>query len=849
MTTTTTSDQAALPDIRRPGQLPGVLFRSIQLGLLVCAVKSFQLESKALVSILELTLGGYVLQAFLPQRWRLPLFAGLSMAGIALVLGLESAAWVLGVGTALLALCHLPIPFWSRVLAVALAGGSLAALRGGWIPNSLPSRSWPVLGSLFMFRLLVYLYDLRHEKKKEPFRLSGALSYFFLLPNVCFPLFPVVDYKTFRATDHRGKTAAIHQQGLDWILRGVLHLLLYRVVYYHVTIGIGDVHSLGTLARFLLGNLFLYLRISGQFHLIVGVLKLFGFNLPETNHLYFLASSFNDYWRRINIYWKDFMMKLFYYPAFFQLRRWGTTPALVLATGMVFLLSWMLHSYQWFWILGDFPIRAQDGLFWGIVGVLVLANTLYEDRFGRRRSLKTRQWTPGQIFIHVLKVASVFTSIAMLWSLWTAESLREWTSMWRDAATDLRLGPVELLLVLFPVLLGLAAVVGQGALPGLVGRARAITPRRDLLTPVLTLLVVLAGAPHLYERTFPRASELMADLKVQRLNDVDQERLEGGYYQQLLTVNRFDSALLDAVVVQPVARPAIEEKDLFSWRDDFLRLELTPNREGVYLGQPFSSNRWGMRDRDYSLGKPPNTLRIAFLGSSHVMGHGVADEDVFEALLEDRLNRESMAVGGPGWQILNFAVVDHAAVEQLIVFKERGLPFQPDAVFYFGHTRELTWTTNQLWQNWTAGREIPFSPLRTMIEAAVDTQQPPAVQREQIYGTSGEALTWIYGEIVRLCREIEATPVYIFLPRLDEGGKDRLRPYFLQIAEEAGFYVVSIADLYSKRDRDALRISPTDNHPNSEGHRLIADRLYQEIQLHARDMGLTDGPTPEEDRL
>ena len=56
------------------------------------------------------------------------------------------------------------------------------------------------------------------------------------------------------------------------------------------------------------------------------MLHLFGFNLPETQSLYYLASSFTDFWRRINIYWKDFMMKVFYYPAFFGLKRSGTRP-------------------------------------------------------------------------------------------------------------------------------------------------------------------------------------------------------------------------------------------------------------------------------------------------------------------------------------------------------------------------------------------------------------------------------------------------------------------------------------------------------------------------------------------
>ena len=33
-----------------------------------------------------------------------------------------------------------------------------------------------------------------------------------------------------------------------------------------------------------------------MFHLIAGILCLFGFNLPATNFWYFLASSFTDMW-------------------------------------------------------------------------------------------------------------------------------------------------------------------------------------------------------------------------------------------------------------------------------------------------------------------------------------------------------------------------------------------------------------------------------------------------------------------------------------------------------------------------------------------------------------------------
>src|SRR6185503_2864467 len=143
--------------------------------------------------------------------------------------------------------------------------------------------------------------------------------------------------------------------------------------------------GLGDLVQYLLTNFLLYLRISGQFHLVVGMLCLFGFNLPETHHRYYLASSFTDFWRRINIYWKDFMMKIFFYPAYFRLKSRGPLVALVASTLVGFVVTWALHAAQWFWLRGSFLWAANDVLFWSILAGLVVVNSIWELRRGRKR--------------------------------------------------------------------------------------------------------------------------------------------------------------------------------------------------------------------------------------------------------------------------------------------------------------------------------------------------------------------------------------------------------------------------------------------------------------------------------
>ncbi len=67
------------------------------------------------------------------------------------------------------------------------------------------------------------------------------------------------------------------------------------------------------------------------------MLHLFGFRLPETHKLYYLASSFTELWRRINIYWTDFMMKSVFYPTYFKVKHLGPSRALALSTTAVFV--------------------------------------------------------------------------------------------------------------------------------------------------------------------------------------------------------------------------------------------------------------------------------------------------------------------------------------------------------------------------------------------------------------------------------------------------------------------------------------------------------------------------------
>ena len=812
----------------------------VQLGVLTLVLRQFQIESPSFLRLWLLALAGFAIHAFLPLRLRLPFFLAVSLAGIALVLGPVNAAWLICLGLLLIAMCHLPISFRARIAVLLGMGAVLVAQRANWLAGPWPEAIWPILGSMFMFRLVVYLYDLRHDK--SPVSAVRTLSYFFMLPNVCFPLFPVVDYKTFRRNYYDDDAYQIYQVGVDWIVRGVVHLLLYRVVYYYFTLAPSEVHGPGDMAQYLVSNFLLYLRVSGTFHIVVGMLYLFGFRLPETHHRYLFASSFTDFWRRINIYWKDFMLKIFYYPAYFRLRRFGNTAALVLATIFVFLMTWFLHAYQWFWLRGTILFVWQDILFWTVLGVLVVVNSLWEASHGRERSLRKPAWTYRGVSILTLKIAAMFSFICVLWSFWTSESIREWLSLWKAIASSMTTGAGGAPLLVAVLLVGGgAARATRSAGPQQTDKPSG---KRQFIATVFTLaLLVPLGIEPIYTRFGPAVASVIQPLRSGNLSRLDQAALDRGYYENLMQVNRFNSQLWEVYSKRPANWLDIESGALKRHVGGFAQVELIPSFVASTRYGTVTTNRWGMRDQEYELSPPAGAFRIAMLGPSNVMGWGVGDGQTFEALLETRLNHERAGKPFGKYEILNLGVPGYDPPQQLVAL-ERALSFSPNAMFYVAPGRELSRAARYLVGVVKKKIEIPHPAISDIVKKAgvsADLDESTALRRIAPY--QSEVLKAVYSAIVEQSRAHGVVPVWIFLPQVRGGAWQEETSEMMRIAGEAGFAIIDLGDIYKGIEPASVRVAEWDEHPNARGHELIAERLYQEIETKSELLFATKHPT------
>ncbi len=822
------------PDVGRIS-ISSYLLLGLQLLLISWVIYRFRIEEGAgFLRILPLIVGGFLVHSLLPLQLRPPLLLSLGLLAIAINLGYPHGVMLVGAGVGLFALAHVPVRFWIRVALLMGAAAVLIALRAEWIQTrwtALPVLVVPVLASMFMFRMIIYMYDSRHLKSMG--NIWERLSYFFMLPNVAFLLFPVVDFQTYKRSYYNDDAASVYQKGLAWITRGVLHLVLYRLIYYYWIPAPEDVTSILSLAQYMLATYLLYLRVSGQFHVIVGILCLFGYNLPETHHLYYLASSFNDFWRRINIYWKDFMMKIFYYPSFMKLRKLGMAQALVLSTIIVFLGTWLLHAYQWFWLRGTFLLTATDVLFWTILGLLVVVNSVWEAKRGRRRSLGEQKWSAIRAVIHGLKVLAMFVTLTILWTFWSSPNLGVFGSLVAAASHSPAYEWAQLALILVSMLaIGVAVqyLRSRGFSLTAVG-AESPSGRTAIMSTATALALLCLTMPQVRNLLGDAPAALALGIQEERLNPRDEQLMERGYYEGLLTSSNFTSALWQSW--RPKEWGLDEEYKFVRRTDDLYKKVLIPNSDVEFCGAPLQTNRWGMRDQDYTLEKPAGTYRIALLGDSHVLGMGVANDETFEAVMERRLNDEFMAATGQRIEVLNFAVTAYTLIQQVIFNEEQVPRFHPDAVVFVSHPGERDRTLQELVSRIRRDTDLHYPYLDSLQQrsgVSHGMQELEIKRRLEPFGD--ELLDWTYRHIAQTARRRGMVPFWVFMPLTHLQTPPEELDDLQRRAGVAGFETISLDGAYAGQSVRSITVAPWDNHPNARAHRFVADRLYEELVQH-----------------
>ena len=315
-----------------------------------------------------------------------------------------------------------------------------------------------------------------------------------------------------------------------------------------------------------------------------------------------------------------------------------------------------------------------------------------------------------------------------------------------------------------------------------------------------------------------------------------------------------------------------------------LEYELTPGAGGSWGKKSIQINSHGFRDREYSLEKPSDHGRIVVIGDSITFGYGLQPEQRFPEQLESRFRDAGSKV-----EVLNLGVGGYDTLDEVAFLERVGLDFEPDLVVVGFCINDLGVQSVNLRTirvlrryGWLIRRSRLLQLLtvrvdrsgvrdemrslnaedefrRRNIERIVSLANDPellemmaSLRRELAEdGGSGPApyLAWYTSEpkvgklrfsfarLVRLAEEHGFEVLVAIFPFLDE----RRQPGAYRLAYDlvhheaarAGFEILELRDDFEAFGFEKLMLQgkrPTPLHPNEDGHRIAAERLFESLR-------------------
>jgi len=548
-------------------------------------------------------------------------------------------------------------------------------------------------------------------------------------------------------------------------------------------------------------------------------------------------------------------MKLFFFPTHFTLRKMGTLRAISVATVVTFIATWLLHSWQWFWIRGTPLFTWKDFSFWMILCVLVLVTAIYETTLGGKGVLSPSRFTLRTRLMLGLQAGGVFCVMCVLWTFWTIQSWAEFRTL-LDAASEPSWRDIAIILAVFALVCVCGMLWGRSSRETSEGRSTQEARKPFSFWPSAGTVAIgalcLLTAPSIATQVIPGLKPVVARLHGDVLNARDMTLQRRGYYEQLdvrgmdnwmwrqMKNVQFGGAAEHAAGGGSEAEMAHEwddgKKVFYRDRRDFLLKEIVPSVSTNFCGTAVTSNHLGMRDREYEKAKPAKTYRLVLVGSSHEQGNGVKDDQTYENLVEDSLNRQLSSRGYSRYEILNLSVSGYSILQRLLRLEQEGFEYQPDAAVLCMAAVDHQFLIDHLRKALTSGF-LPPSGYREFLDqitrkARVHGKMPYAMIERRLLPYVTEIDDWAFRRFAEQCRQRGVRPLVMYRPApVDvEGLEQTGRSEVHRLAQAAGLEVIDLTSAFdSVDDRSKLILTEWDLHTNALGHRLLAEKFYHDL--------------------
>ena len=354
----------------------------------------------------------------------------------------------------------------------------------------------------------------------------------------------------------------------------------------------------------------------------------------------------------------------------------------------------------------------------------------------------------------------------------------------------------------------------------------------------LTLAVLVAGVIPL-PRVLNAARQSAQSLE---LNRADREAGAGGYYEGLIEGAESPKGTRSELTLRLMGKPT--EWVRFQAANvsrptlrDFLQFDLWPDVDQPLFGHRFTTNRHGMRDRDYTIAKPPDTFRIALLGSSIDMGWGVGDDETYENLLEDWLNTHARMKGiTRRFEVLNFAVAAYAPTQRYASLARKAAAFSPDLVIYSATMLDARLLELHLGNLLMRKVDLTYPFLKQEIADAgiTDDDAKTGSDRQFVHRDAAKAkirarfwpiIDATLGALAAECQSMDVPLVLIAIPRAGKADSPEFREAAIArlsgIAARIATPLIDLTGAFDKFDVAKVELASWDDHPNAFGHRRI----------------------------
>lgn len=165
------------------------------------------------------------------------------------------------------------------------------------------------------------------------------------------------------------------------------------------------------------------------------------------------------------------------------------------------------------------------------------------------------------------------------------------------------------------------------------------------------------------------------------MKDRNRSKANKSTFKQKLALILF--GLLFGVVLSEVGLRIVGYSYPQFYQNDYYRgFALRPGVAGTYRREGTSYvrvNSDGLRDREHSRTKPPNTVRIALLGDSFSEAMHLPMEQTFWWLLQKKL-KECNTFAGKDVELINFGVSGYGTGQELMTLRQKVWDYSPDIV-------------------------------------------------------------------------------------------------------------------------------------------------------------------------